>query len=165
MATKQSDDENGGKRFKLHQSRRRKAMKLFFLMKLDKFFLAFSTFFGSGVCPCEMRLQDLSGVELAITSDPCINSHKGQLLKSYTIWYKIIFCYFYLDSPHSKTFCKNGKQQKKEITDPKVYFTNRDKQNLFRVKNSTSIKFFGKDLKNANYFAETHTTYRKVSLT
>ena len=60
-------------------------MKLFFLMKLDKFNLAFSALFGSGVCPCEVRQQNLSGVELAITSNPRINSHKGQLLKSYTI--------------------------------------------------------------------------------
>ena len=31
----------------------------------------------------------------------------------------------------------------KETTDPKVYFTNQDKQNLLKVKHSTCIKFCG----------------------
>ena len=41
--------------------------------------------------------QNLNGVELAIQFERFVKSHKGQLLKSYTIWIKHKFGY--VDGP------------------------------------------------------------------
>ena len=47
--------------------------------------------------------------------------------------------------------CGNGT----ETIDPKVYFTNQDKQNLFRLKHTTPFKFCGMNL---------HTQFRPLQV-